>query len=251
MGVVATLAARPVLAGLVATICACDDSAANVECRGLGYPYYCQAPLGLALRTTTHLSPTDDEVLSYYRKLRPVYEQEPVLRLVTADNHYSYFFNSLEIATSDAMLIADLRALDPEGPASGPLLADAPLSLEIVELGPDPSFPDLVVFELTVDFSDSLSWRVLRDRVALIEDTHLLGEELPSQGMDIIHYTDGQVDVFDMSLGWGDCNLGCINIHRWRVRNDMGVLTIEDLGGANVESEMAADALALPSPPEI
>jgi hypothetical protein len=241
------------LPGLIASA-GCGDN--ELPCYGLGAPYYCEVPRELALRTTQALTPSDDEVRGYFRLLRPIYAQMPILALVKADYHYSYLQGTFGFATGYPQLIESWRDGDwaSSDPVRNPILFDAPASLTVTEMPSASLPPGHTFFHVEAWGYERMSWRVLEARIANIPDTTPEGEFMDDPGMDITHLVNGTDDQFFFELGWGDCQNGCVFVHRWlaTVHAD-DTVAIEDRGGASLDVdpfwyEMAA---ALPPLPDI
>lgn len=207
--------------------------ASSLPCYGLGWPQYCQAPLALAVRSTEHLAPSREEVRDYYRRLRPAYAEMPVLAFAEPSPGWSPAGAELSVTSAYQPLIDAWSEGDfvSDDPAVASILVDAPLSLSI-EGNPSESMPGYWVFVLRAADFEHLSWQVLQSRVSAVPDTQLDGMAVSDNGMDVVHTPEAGRDVFQFSLGWADCPLGCIFQHRWRaIVTNSGAVTIEDLGG--------------------
>lgn len=231
----------------------CGDD--ELPCHELGYPYYCESALGLALRTTQSLTPSTEEVHSYYRRLQPVYAREPILALVEVDNNYFYLAPTFGVWSAYPPLVSAWSAGErhSDDPLVDAILADAPSELTISVIAGENDPPGYTFFWLeTHSGALPISWRVMTDRLATIPETMPGGMETPGNGMDVLYSHVGDDDVFDFNLGWGDCEVACINVHRWTATvHANGAVDVDDLGGAAIEQwqyDMASQLPPLPDP---
>lgn len=229
------------------------DAASELPCFGLGVPYYCFGSLELAARDTTTLTVSTEDVLAYYRLLRPIYVQEPMLGYVRPHAGYSPSGSRFTVTSAHQPLIDawTVGARESSDPAVTAVLADADPSLTVGPFEDDPK-PGYVTFALDANSYHWISWRVVLERVAPIPDTIANGTSEPPNGMDIVHSTDGDEHVFDIDFGWGDCELGCVFTHHWiaRVHQDFSA-SLVDLGGDDVTAFREAAATELPPLPEL
>lgn len=198
---------------LAALLGACgDDTPACDLAQANDLDYACRDAMIIALRETSTLVPSDQEIGAVYEFLEKVRPLACYFDRTVALYEYGSPWQPV-IASTNPVLVGPWSEAEIE---TGDPIADA----LFVDRGAYRVFPPRESDQYMLWFDKPLNWDVLAQEVEALADTQVVRENVALVPNDIrrARAPSGDAWIVTFVFAWGDCFLGCDGSHQWDVR---------------------------------